>query len=210
MFNQRFVRSNLGFTLFELLIVIVTLGILAAILAPTWTAFSDRQRLNQAQGQVNQLLHEARSNATHDKITWQVSFRQDSTNPKALVQVAVHPADASEFVPAYLISNDALWQELPPNIRIDETRNDKGKNETSIVKHPSERIWRVQFNYYGCPVRKPKDECGQTALTVLGRLTLRSRNGGKARRCVVISTILGAMRKGKEHSKADSTGKYCY
>jgi prepilin-type N-terminal cleavage/methylation domain-containing protein len=44
----------------------------------------------------------------------------------------------------------------------------------------------------------------------LGTVTLQSQSGGKARRCVVVSTLIGAMRRGENHSQANDNGRYCY
>ncbi|MCA1994240.1 MAG: hypothetical protein LDL41_19665, partial [Coleofasciculus sp. S288] len=181
-----------------------------AIAAPAWSGFVNRQRLNTSQNYVYQAMQDAKSNATRDKITWQVSFRQITSRGKQVVQWSIHQAEDSQFIPNSVMRNNSLWHELELDILIDQSKNKKGKYETSLTKQTSTGPWRVQFNYQGCPVRKPSDECGQTALTALGRLTLRSKNGGKLRRCVVVSTILGAMRAGKEHSKPDSSDKYCY
>jgi hypothetical protein len=44
----------------------------------------------------------------------------------------------------------------------------------------------------------------------LGQITLTSKNGGKAKRCLTVSTLIGAMRTGQEHSKPNDSNKYCY
>jgi len=59
-------------------------------------------------------------------------------------------------------------------------------------------IQRVQFNYIG-------NTNGQ-----LGQLTLVANNSDKVKRCVYVSTLIGTMRMGKEHPKANSSKKYCY
>jgi len=210
MLTQRFTRSNQGYTLLEVLIVVAIIGILGAISAPSWIAFTNRQSVNNSTDQIYQAMQGARSNARRDKITWQVSFRQINLPGKEVSQLSIHPADQQEFIPNYVITNDALWSNLEPNIIIDQSRNDKGKYETSITRKTPNGPWRIQFNYQGCPVRKPRNQCGQTSIQALGRITLRSKNGGKYRRCVIVSTLLGAIRKGENHSKADSSGKYCY
>ncbi|NEQ24744.1 MAG: type II secretion system protein [Microcoleus sp. SIO2G3] len=208
--SQQSSRSNLGFTLIEILIVVMVIGILCAIAAPTWTTFIERQYLNKSQSQIHQAMQEAKSNAVRDKITWQLSFRQVTLNQKQVAQWALHPAEEGKFIPDTVLKNDAHWHNLDSHVLIDQSKNDQGKYETSVIKQSATGPWRVQFNNYGCPVSQAGDDCGQTSLTAMGRVTLRSRNGGKIRRCVIVSTLLGAMRDGKDHPKADSTGKYCH
>jgi type II secretory pathway pseudopilin PulG len=200
-------NTTAGYTLLEQIIIVVIMGILSAIAAPAWLHFTNIQRLNHAQDQVYWEMQEANSNAKRDKLTWQVSFRKNSED---VFQFAIHQADASQFIPASVLNNPSLWENFDPNVVIDESQNDRGKYETSLVKDGSSAYWRVQFNYWGCPVRTPDDECGQTSIQALGRLTLRSKNGGEARRCVIVSTLLGNLRRGYEHDQPDGSDKYCY
>jgi prepilin-type N-terminal cleavage/methylation domain-containing protein len=198
--------SSNGFTLLEILIIIAIFGILAAIAVPSLLAFIDIQRLNTSQTQIFNAMRQAQSQATREKITWQISFREQN----GFVQWAIHQAQAEEFIPGTIAANDQLWQNLEPNIRIDTERNNKNKYETTLPQQTSPLAWRVMFNYQGCPVFKVGNECTQTSLRTLGQITFLSQNGGKARRCVYVSTILGAMRMGKEHDVANDNGKYCY
>jgi hypothetical protein len=55
----------------------------------------------------------------------------------------------------------------------------------------------MQFNHYG-------EVNGQ-----LGRITLSTIDQADTKRCVMISTLLGAMRKGEDHVKKKD-GKHCY
>jgi prepilin-type N-terminal cleavage/methylation domain-containing protein len=190
--------SNSGFTLVETLIVVVTLGILAAIAAPSWLTFVNTRRLNVAQDEVYRAMRQAQSQAKKQKLTWQVSFRQQNN----IVQWAVHQAKTEQFIPETVISNDKLWNNLDSNIRID--------SETTLRKQSVSGAWRVIYNYQGCPVYNVGDECINTSLQALGQITLYIPNSGKTRRCVYVSTILGAMRTGKERAKANENGKYCY
>ncbi|MEM9542923.1 MAG: type II secretion system protein [Cyanobacteria bacterium P01_E01_bin.42] len=186
-----------GFTLIELLVVVVIIGILAAIAVPSWLSYTDRSRLSKSQSRVYRAMIAARSNATREKVTWQASLRDNGDR----VQWVIHPADADNFIPPAIWNNDGLWQDLEPGVQVD--------SETTFRKDNTEQLWRVQFNDYGCPIYKPGDECGQTSLRALGRITLKNARGGNLRRCVFISTILGGMRRGKENAKPDD-GKYCY
>ncbi|KYC39427.1 methylase [Scytonema hofmannii PCC 7110] len=198
--------SNSGFTMLEIVVIVLITGLLAAIAVPSWLAFVDIQRLKTAQGEVYQAMRQAQSLATKNKLTWQASFREHN----GIVQWTVHQAQADKFVPYTISVNDNLWHNLDTNIRIDTVKNNKGKSETTLPKDTSAQAWRVIFNYQGCPIYQVGDECTQTSLRTLGQITFSSKNGGKAKRCVYISTILGAMRTGKEHDKANDNGKYCY
>ncbi len=165
-----------GFTLLEILVALVMIGILSAIAAPSWLAFVETQRLKTGQSQVYSAMRQAQSQASKDKLTWQASFREQNS----IVQWAVHPATVNP--------SDAIWNNLDSNIRLD--------SETTLQE--SNGVRRIQFDYTGS-VRQPP----------LGRITLSSQSGGTAKRCVIVSTILGAMRTAKEQTNPND-GKYCY
>lgn len=96
-----------------------------------------------------------------------------------IVQWAVHPVNVDPSA--------AVWRSLDTSVRMDE--------ETTLREAGGVR--RMRFNHRG-------RTSGQ-----LGRLTLSSKNGGPAKRCAIVSTLLGAMRTSKNQAKP-SNGKYCY
>jgi|GEM_PF-533425 len=164
-----------GFTLLELIVIVVIISILFAIMAPGWASFLTGQRLNNAQNLVLQAMREAQSRAKQNRIVWQASFQ--TTND--VVQWAVHPIGVT---PA-----PSFWSNLDSAIQMDA--------ETTLQQAGGVR--RVQFDHEG-------NVNGQ-----LGRLTLSSKSGGKAKRCVIASTLLGAMRTGSDRPTMQD-GKYCY
>ncbi|MDF5735113.1 MULTISPECIES: pilus assembly FimT family protein [unclassified Nostoc] len=167
-------RSNSGFTLPEMLVVIVLVGILATQGIPNWLAFVNTQHLNTARSEVHLAMRQAQRQATKEKLTWQASFREQN----GIVQWAVHPTTVKPSA--------ANWNNLHSNVRLD--------GETTL--QASNDIHKVEFDYRG----NAKN---------LGRITLSSKSGGKAKRCVIVSTILGEMRTAKEHTTAKDD-KYCY
>jgi prepilin-type N-terminal cleavage/methylation domain-containing protein len=80
------------------------------------------------------------------------------------------------------------WQSLQSGIRLDR--------ETTLAE--SGGVYRVRFDHEG-------SVDGQ-----LGRLTLSHESGGNAKRCVVVSTLLGTLRKAQQQAQPDPTGRYCY
>jgi len=58
-----------GFTLIETLIVVIIVGILAAIAGPSWIGFIQQQRLSTAADKVYQAVTGAQSLAKKDKLT---------------------------------------------------------------------------------------------------------------------------------------------
>lgn len=175
--------STTGFTLLETMIVTSIIGISAAIAAPSWLSFVHRQSLNTAQNQIYQAMQETKSNAIHQKVTWQFSIREIPINGKTTVQWAVHPENVNPTA--------AHWRSLAPQLQLYAP-------ETTLYADKKNALQRVQFNYIG-------NTDGQ-----LGQITLTTKNSSKLKRCVYVSTLIGTLRTGKEHSKLNSSKKSCY
>ena len=172
--------ATAGFTLLELIVIILIISLLFAIVAPGWAALVNTQRLNAAQESVLQAMRAAQIHAKQSHLLWQASFQDANGN----VQWVVHPASD---VPVA-----SLWQSLDRNVQLDE--------ETTLQQAGGLR--RVQFDHKG-------HINGQ-----LGRLTLSGKAiaddpSHRVRRCVIVSTLLGVIRTGKEHATMQD-GKYCY
>ncbi|WP_199330763.1 prepilin-type N-terminal cleavage/methylation domain-containing protein [Microcoleus sp. FACHB-68] len=170
---QHLNSSSAGYTLLELLTVVIIVGVLAVLGTAGFLGWLERLRVNAAQSAALNAIHEAKNRATQQKLIWQASFQEAQINGKSYVQWAVHPDPPhGEIVPA-----DIQWQTIEyPGVKVDTA------NTTLYTKQKSTGPWRVQFNYKG-------HTNGQ-----LGKITLTSQNNSKVKRCVIVSTLLGYVR----------------
>ncbi len=125
--NQRRGLTQPAFTLLEMLIIGVFLGILAAIAVPSWLHFFDNLALNTARSTIYQALQTTRNTAALKSRNWQVSFRTQANR----MQWASHQADA--------IPQESDWNSLDSAIAL--------SNQTTLDQRNA--MYAVQFNHKG-------------------------------------------------------------
>ena len=168
-----------GFTLLETLVVVAIIASLAAIAASSWLYLLSVLNLNTAQDEILQAMRKAQQNARLHRIVWQFTIRQTSDGQ---VQWAISPSksDTTEV-------EITTWRTLASPVQLDQ-------RETTLLNVNGTH--RVQFNHLGAVNGR------------LGRVTLSLRGSSKTKRCVIVSTLLGALRSGSNQSRAEN-GRYC-
>jgi Tfp pilus assembly protein FimT len=157
-------KSDLGFTLIEKLILVALSGIFAAIAAPAWLGFMRAIEIDRAADRLHWQLQKAKSEAKRDKATWETLIRQ---SPEG-IQYSVNHDDVQP-----------IWQTMPfHNAEIDF-------GNTTFFFDKKKQGYRMQFNWLGVSNGR------------LGRVTVTHKQSN-IKRCVIVSTLLGSMRTGKE------------
>ncbi|MDB9510325.1 prepilin-type N-terminal cleavage/methylation domain-containing protein [Kamptonema animale CS-326] len=193
-------QHDTGFTLIELLILLLIVGILSSIAAPGWLAFINNQRLRTSQSRVYGALQLAQSNAKRDKVAWQASFRTQGT----VVQWAIHPATTDPTtLPVSTSPSSApnVWYSLEDKIAIVDNA---GTAPTTLPQ--TNNIYTAIFNRQGCLVDNAQNECTDAvaaSFTLPQRITLMHNDLGAARKCAVVTTLLGAMRTGDDETSCN-------
>lgn len=175
--QRRRSRNAWGFTMIEILVVVIVVGLLATIAAPAWQGFLNNQRLGTAQNEVYLAIREAQSNARRTKERWFASFR---TLPSGQSQFAVLRVPENLSVSGFTSNScDSFpWRNLESSIRV-----------SYVSSVPTLGACANDARYIGFD----KDGNYTTGLLNAG-VRIRSANGG-GRRCVVITTILGSVRQ---------------
>ncbi len=174
-FSTASAQKNAGYTLLEMLIVVLIISTLLAIVVPGWLAFRNQFALNTAQTKVLSVLKQAQNEAKLLKSKRQASFRMQGR----LVQWAVH--DVS--IPL----SSVIWYDLSAFVRIDPYN-------TTLYDPVPNALWRMQFDDDG----SANGQLGRLTLTSLEAPEQSmevARANNRPRRCVFISTLIGTLRQ---------------
>lgn len=172
-------RLSRGYSLVEVLGVTLMIGVLAAVVMPSWLGFVERQRLNTTSSQVLQQIRRAQRQARQQKTPWQISF-QENNEGRVQWRLDENPDITAPDAPC---QQNTGWNSFQGTITLD--------SENTTFPSPTSRCWRIQFDEKGQAI-------GDDGF-YNGKVTL-SAQATNDKRCIFISTFLGAMREAKNQA----------
>lgn len=192
-----YTQQDAGFSLLELIVVMVMIGILSAIAAPGWLAFVNRQRINKANDVVLAALQEAQREAKKTKLSYSVSFTTDSSSK--VPQIAIHPKDSAP---------DNFWGKSE-SLGIKSGQALLGTNLSSVNTAVSSVTYASSFNssapqtitfdYMGILAPKTNNNASDTGLKIVLAVPQgTTNNASSVKRCVIVDTLIGGMRTEKD------------
>ena len=186
--NTRSRKSDQGFTLLEVLVTVLVLGILSSIAAPSWLAFINNQRVRTVNDRVLQSLRSAQSEAKRTKRDVTVTF---DTPVASVPKVTISLTDTTTNPPI-----QTALTTTPPIQTVTFDGGGEIKPGTIVLAtqaNADKTIKSITFNYQG-NITSPSIQSNTPRLITDGFFVTVNPASGGAKKCVIVETLLGGMR----------------
>jgi prepilin-type N-terminal cleavage/methylation domain-containing protein len=154
-----------GFTLIEVLVVVIIAAVLAGIAAPSWLAYLNRQRVNAVQSDLLQTLKQAQQEAIQ---------RRESV--------------------AFVVTNDAVPTVTINGVANQLGSNTRNPGNVQLYSFyaggTNDDADAVTFNYRGLP-EIPDNASGDKELPFVISI---NAEGSSAKQCVIVASLIGTIK----------------
>ena len=195
LFNAR--NNNQGFTLIETLVIVIIIGILSAIAAPSFLSMFNRNKVNDAFSQVQGALQEAQREAIRKSKTCTVYIPDSTSLPNTATQGITQVQIISNcFTVSDGTSKDLTTINIPNYLPLKKVTGVAIKSNVSST-NPKQ----IMFSFRGNTISS-------------GKIVLYAANvSNQEKKCLAISNGLGIIRTGNytgsTSSDADITAGTC-
>jgi prepilin-type N-terminal cleavage/methylation domain-containing protein len=211
--RQLLASGESGFTLLEVIVVVLMVAILSAIAAPGWLAFVNRQRVSKMNDAVFSAIQEAKQEARLTSRSYNVSFRVNSNIP----EVAVYQAEDETGSDITLNTTSNAWQPLSQGLDIKEGQILLCSNIDALVNTAGSTTCNfstprtIRFNFQGT-LEKPggvSPDIGNNGIGIIVAIP-QSNNAQQpipsTARCVMVKTLIGSMQLGQDDATSNPQG----
>jgi prepilin-type N-terminal cleavage/methylation domain-containing protein len=173
-------KGDGGFTLLEVLVIVLIVGILSSIAAPSWLAFINRQRVRTVNDRVLQTLRSAQSEAKRTKSDRVVTFNTSDDPPTATIKT-----EPAQNPPLQTVTFNGGGEIKPGTIAL--------STNATAAGDPDIPVNSIIFDYQGNVKKLPPST--NPAIPNARRFVVSvSTANGAAKQCAIVETIIGGMR----------------
>lgn len=174
LFTSSKINESAGFTLIEVLVVVVIAAVLAAIAAPSWQGFLNRQRVSAVKSDVLQTLKNAQQDAIQRRLSVPIVINNAATLPTITVNGNAQVLGAG--------NNN------PSNVRI--RSYSVGTTGTQDATFDT-----VVFDHRGMPTvgRSTAPTVATTTDALPFVISINAQNAN-AKQCVIVASLLGSLK----------------
>lgn len=204
--RQEYGDQNAGFTMAEMIVVLFMIGILSVIAAPGWSAFINRQRLNQANGAVASVIQETRLQAKSTKGTYSISFRVNNNIPEYIIYPGIPTTTPITNPPA-----DSVWIALGDTMTLKSREVFLYTNLNPLTEYNTTTADRqivqtnrgegtITFDSQGVLANNSGGAVSDTPLAIMvaAPVSTTDNKASSLDRCVIIQTLIGGIRIAKD------------
>jgi len=175
-------KGDGGFTILELIVIVLLLGTLSAIAAPGWLGFINRQRVRTVNARVFQSLRAAQSEAKRSKREIVITFSAPPVDPPTATINTVPPGP----IPLKTETFDAGGEIKPGTIEL--------STNATVPVASGVPVDSIVFDYQGNVENLPPSPSSPNGRFVVTVAPANSTTNSSARQCAIVETLIGGMR----------------